>query len=137
MTPHQKRLDTLQARTIRQRAAFLEQLKKTPVVQLAAEKVGTGRTTVYNWRERDKKFADAMDVALEEGKHLVNDVAESQLMAAIRERNMTAIIFWLKHHHPGYTTKVEINATIKDEYELTSEQKAVIREALRLAALPR
>jgi hypothetical protein len=127
----------LQPRTVRHRVAFLEQLKKTPVVLLSAEKTGISKATVYRWRERNVEFAAEMDRALEEGKMLVNDVAESQLMAAIKERNLTAIIFWLKHHHRDYATKVEINATVRDEYELTPEQKAIVREALRLATSPK
>jgi hypothetical protein len=128
---------TVQARTVRGKTEFLEQIKRTPVIQLACEKVGIGRATVYRWRETDKAFAAAMDQALKEGQKLVSEIAESQLMAAIKERNMTAIIFWLKHHDPSYMTKVEINANIKEIHELTPEQREVIRQALRLAALPK
>ena len=84
----------------------------------------------------DEEFAKITDESLAEGKLLVNDMAESQLMSAIRDRNMTAIIFWLKHHHSSYGTRVEITAKIQDKQELTSEQKALVEEALRLAALP-
>ena len=67
---------------------------------------------------------------------MVNDVAESQLMAAIRERNMTAIIFWLKHHHKEYGHIIKIAAQINHITEtLTPEQEALVREALRLASL--
>ncbi len=128
---------TIQLRIARNRAELLEQLKKTPIVQIACEKIGISRATVYRWREADTEFAKEMDQALLDGKLLVNDVAESQLMAAIRERNMSAIVFWLKHHHPSYVTKVEINANIKEAHELTPEQRLLIQEALRLAALPK
>lgn len=122
---------------VREKSLLLEQLKKTPVVQIVCERVGVSRATFYRWREIDKEFEKAVDAAILSGNLLVNDIAESQLMSAIRERNMTAIVFWLKHHHPSYTTKVEINAHIKDDYDLTPEQKALIQEALRLAALPK
>ena len=115
---------------------FLEQVTKTPIVQLACEKVCISRATIYRWRESDKEFAKAMDKALYEGKLLVNDVAESQLMSAIRERNMTAIIFWLKHHHQEYVPRIKIDAQISHLTEkLTPEQEKIVREALRLAAL--
>lgn len=133
---NEKRKRTIAARIAQDRAALLEQLKRTPVLQLACEKLGIGRATAYRWKNDDSEFAEALDEALLEGKLLVNDVAESQLMAAIKERNMTAIVFWLKHHHPSYTTKVEITAHIKDNYELTPEQRALVEEALRRAALP-
>src|SRR3989344_7261965 len=118
-----KRAATIAARIARDKATVIEQLKKTPIVQLACERSGVTRSTFYRWRDKDNEFAEAVAAALLEGTLLVNDVAESQLMTAIRERNMTAILFWLKHHHPAYTTKVEINAHIKDDYELTPEQK--------------
>lgn len=127
---------TIATRIAQDKAALLEQLKKTPILQLACEKIGIARATAYRWKDIDPEFTKSLDAALLEGKLLVNDVAESQLMAAIKERNMTAIVFWLKHHHPSYTTKVEITAHIKENYELTLEQQALVEEALRRAALP-
>src|SRR3989344_2055138 len=125
---------TIAARIAVNRKALLEQLKKTPIMQIACERAGISRATAYRWKDDDPEFAKALDEALLEGKFLVNDIAESQLMAAIRERNLGAIVFWLKHHHPSYTTKVEITANVKNDYELTPEQKALVQEALRLAA---
>ncbi len=132
----EKKKQTIAARIAQDKTALLEQLKKTPILQLACEKIGVARSTAYRWREIDPEFIKALNGALLEGKLLVNDVAESQLMAAIRERNMTAIVFWLKHNHPSYKTKVEITAHIKENYELTPEQRALVGEALRRAALP-
>jgi hypothetical protein len=49
---------------------------------------------------------------------------------------MTGIIFWLKHHHPAYATRVEITATNKNqEINLTDEQKELLNKALEMAAL--
>ncbi|MBI2096276.1 MAG: hypothetical protein HYT43_01420 [Candidatus Taylorbacteria bacterium] len=117
-----------------QKAFLLEQLKKTPIIQIACEKVGISRMTYYRWRKDDPEFAKASDSALSEGSLLVNDMAESQLMSAIRDKNMTAIIFWLKHHHANYTNRLEISGHIKTE-ELTSEQKKLVQKALALASL--
>ncbi len=115
---------------------LIEQLKKTPVVQIACEKTEIGRATYYRWRKESAEFAEKADEAIKEGLLLVNDLAESQLISAIRDKNLGAIVFWLKHHHRAYTTKVEINASInKLNEQLTPEQEAVVREALRLTAL--
>jgi len=37
-------------------------------------------------------------------------MAESQLLSLIKDKNITAIIFWLKHHNPVYSPKLEISA---------------------------
>lgn len=114
----------------------IQQLKKTPIVQVSCEKVGIGRATFYRWKQEDKDFATRADEALLEGSLLVNDVAESQLMSAIRDKNLTAIIFWLKHHHPSYATKVEVTARLKADNEiLTPEQEELVTKALKLASL--
>lgn len=123
-------------KTDKNKDLLIEQLKKTPVVQVACEKVGVGRATFYRWKQEDKDFATKADEALLEGSSLVNDVAESQLMSAIRDKNLTAIIFWLKHHHPNYATKVEVTARLKADNEvLTPEQEALVTRALKLASL--
>lgn len=116
---------------------LLTQFKKTPIVQVACEKLGIGRASYYRWRNDDEDFAEAADEALAEGAQLVNDMAESQLLSAIKNQNMTAIIFWLKHHHNRYATKVEVTAKHQQiDEQLTPEQQAIVTEALRLAGLP-
>lgn len=127
---------TIQKRIDKNQELLIEQLKKTPIVQVACEKVGVGRATYYRWRKDNEYFAEQADISITEGSLLVNDMAESQLMAAIREKNLTAIIFWLKHHHPNYATKVEVTARLKADNEvLTPEQEAIVTRALKLAAL--
>src|SRR3989339_853814 len=96
-----------------QKASLVEQLKKTPIIQIACEKIGISRATYYRWRIADKSFKAKTDEALVAGSALINDMAESQLISAIRDQNMTAIIFWLKHHHRDYKTKVEISGRLK------------------------
>ena len=112
---------------------LLEQLRKTPIVQIACQKLDVHRATFYRWRE-DEKFAEESDLAIAEGTMLVNDMAESQLVAAIQEKNLSAIQFWLRHHHAKYGTKIELSGKIVTDKPLTAEQELVIREALRLAA---
>jgi len=111
---------SIQDRQEEQKKLLLEQLQKTPIVQIACEKSGVGRATYYRWRNEDPDFAKEADTALKEGRSLVNDMAESQLMSAIRDKNMTAIIYWLKHHHESYTTRVEISGSLKTEHVLIS-----------------
>lgn len=113
---------------------LLEQLKKTPVVQVACQKLGISRATYYRWRQNQKFAADA-DRAILEGSQMINDMAESQLIQAIQERNLSAIQFWLRHHHRAYGMKLELSGTLGvTDTTLTDEQKKLVRKAVRLAA---
>jgi len=112
---------------------LIEEIKKRPIIEAACKKIGIGRATFYRWRKADEKFAEQIDYALNEGKALVNDMAESQLISAIRDRNLSAIIFWLRSHHNDYRNKVEINGKLKTDQEITPEQEETILKALKLS----
>ncbi|KKU75149.1 MAG: hypothetical protein UY01_C0022G0009 [Candidatus Nomurabacteria bacterium GW2011_GWB1_47_6] len=107
-TPQEKRLDTLTEDTEKKKKALVTQLRRTPIVQLACERVDVGRATYYKWRARDQVFARAADRAKKAGEFFINDMAESRLLRMIQDDNITAIIFWLKHNNPKYavTTRV-------------------------------
>ena len=119
----------------RDKELLLEQLRKIPIITVACEKVGVGKSTVYRWREEDKKFAKNLEEALTEGESLVNDMGESQLISLIKERNLPAIRFWLNHRHAKFRDRVEITAKFEKQEELTAEQEETVREALRLASI--
>jgi len=122
---------------INQKKSLLEQLKKTPVIQFACEKSGVSRATFYRWRTEDKEFKKSAEEAILEGEAFITDMTESQLISLIKDKNFHAIQLWLRHHHPRYNNRVEINATINNPIEqMTTEQEAVFKEAVKLAALP-
>ena len=123
---------TIEKRQNKEKEILLERLKKTPIVQIACEKCGVGRATYYRWRKDDPKFANMADEALSEGSLLVNDMAESQLLQAIRNQNLGAIIFWLKHHHPSYANKLEVSGKLTEEYHLNPEQEKLMIKALTM-----
>lgn len=125
----------LQDRTQQNRQLMVEQLKKTPVVQIACEKVGVARSTFYRWKDEDPKFAKEADEALAEGVSLINDMAESQLLSAIRDRNISAIFYWLNHRHSAYSNKLEITTKSADTEKLTQEEQDLVTKALKHAAL--
>ena len=60
-------------------------------------------------------------------------MAESQLLGAIRDGNLPAVSFWLKHHHQAYETRIELKqaAGLLDE-NLTKIQKEAVLKALEL-----
>jgi predicted DNA binding protein len=130
-----KSKNTIEKHQSKEKDKVLEQLKKMPIAQLACERAGISRATYYRWRNDDKKFAESADKALEEGEALITDMTESQLISLIHDRNFQALQLWLRHHHPKYANKVEVDGhlTYSDE-ELTPEQAAIVKEALRLAS---
>lgn len=120
----------------KQKELVIEQLKKTPIVQVVAEKVGIHRSTIYRWKAADPDFAQAVDDAMEQSISLINDLAESQLISAIKDKNITAIIYWLKHHHKAYETRVKLDGNIKHSVEgLNDEQNTLVTKALIKAGL--
>ena len=133
---HEKHKATVEARKGEEQALLLEQLKKLPIVSAACEKTGISRPTYYRWRQEDPEFAKAADESIEHGTLLVNDMAEGQLLTAIRNGNLGAVMYWLKHRNANYNNKLEVTARIKQDSDtLTPEQEAAITEALRLASI--
>lgn len=120
-------------KTNKERTIILDQLRKTPIVQIACEKTGIARATYYRWRKQSKKFKKESDKAIIEGRFMINDLAESQLINAIKDKNFGAIKFWLNSHHIDYKSKVEITHRDND-IPLTKEQKTLIRRALKFTS---
>lgn len=115
---------------------ILDQLKRTPIVEAACQKAGISRQTFYRWKFEDPEFAKEVEKAIDDGRMLVNDLSESQVLSLIRDKNWPAISFWLKHHHPSYKTKIQIEGSLQmPQEELTPEQEETVKEALRLASI--
>lgn len=119
---------------IKSQNQFFDELRKIPIIQVACEKTGLSRQSIYRWRKEDKKFSKKMDESITQGVAFINDMSESQLLTMIKEKNYSAISFWLKHRNDNYKNKLEIT-TKENVEELTSEQKIIIRKALRLSKL--
>lgn len=113
---------------------FFEELSKIPIIQVACEKTGVSRNSVYRWKKEDKSFAQAMEKAMSEGVAFVNDMSESQLLTMIKEKNYSAISFWLRHRNDNYKNKLEIT-TKEEPEELSPSQRKVVRNALKLASI--
>lgn len=115
---------------------LINQLAKTPIIEAACKHAGLPRSTYYRWRKDDEAFADACDETIELSIGRINDLAESQLINAIKDQNMGAITFWLKHHHHSYRNRLEVDARMKAvQQELTPEQAELVTKALRLAGI--
>jgi hypothetical protein len=123
-------IQAIEARKNEQKTAVVEQLGKTPIVQLVCEKIGVSRATYYRWRKEDQSFANSCDLAMADGINLVSDMAESKLIGGIKNENHNSISFWLKHRHPAYAEKLHIQAKIEPESPLSPDQEELVRRAL-------
>ncbi|MCB9815827.1 hypothetical protein H6786_00390 [Candidatus Nomurabacteria bacterium] len=129
------RRDTIHARQKKLKEAFLEQLKRTPTIETACQKVGVGRATVYRWINSNKRFKKQVEDALVEGRTFMSDVAENQLFSLIGDREFKAIRLYLTTHNSRYSNKLEISGKVSTDEPLTKEQKRLIKEALRLSSV--
>lgn len=114
---------------------FFEELRKVPIVQVACEKTGLSRNSIYRWKKEDKEFSEKMDQAISDGVSFVNDMSESQLLTMIKEKNWSAISFWLKHRNDNYKNKVELSGIVNTINELSPEQEKLVKQALNLAGV--
>lgn len=123
--------DTIEKRQIADKATLLGFLRKMPIVQIACERAGIARATYYRWRSEDKAFKDESDQSMRDGELFVNDLSESQVISLIKDRNWSAISFWLRNHHPKYADKLTVETSIRrvDE-KLTPEEEKLVQHAL-------
>jgi len=94
---------------------FLEELRKIPIVQVACERCGLSRQSVYRWRNNDPEFRVSMDRALDEGEELLNDLCESQLLSLVKDKNFQAIKYRLDKRHPKYKKSSENAPEVNEE----------------------
>ena len=114
---------------------FFDELRKVPIVQVACEKTGLSRNSIYRWKREDREFSEKMDEAIKDGVAFVNDMSESQLLTMIKEKNWSAISFWLKHRNDNYKNKVELSGVVNTINELSPEQEKLVKQALNLAGV--
>ena len=115
---------------------LIAQLQDMPIVEVACRRAGIARATYYRWMQKDTKFAEQCRAALEHSTQAVSDIAEAKLISAIQAGNMSAISFWLRHHHKSYRTKLDIQGTIRHQATiLIDEQSRLVERALRLGGL--
>ena len=117
--------------------SILTLLRKGHVLEVVCQQCKITRQTFSRWKREDAEFAQAVAEATTDGKEFLNDISEASLISAIKENNLTAVMYYLKHNHPSYKTRVEVEARILSSYQLSDEQKALVAESLAKAALPK
>lgn len=92
-------------------------------------------STAYEWRADDKGFNDRVIAARDISDEIGGDLAESKLLKAINNEDLTAIIFYLKTKHKkrGYVERSSQEIDLKGRVtyaEMTDEElDAEIRRA--------
>lgn len=107
---------------------IIELLERTPIIEIVCSKVGISRSTLYRWSEQDPELRQKIDVALEKGRLVINDMAESQIISGIKERNLGAAKYWLSNNNSRYKKALPDNEP--EENPLTEERKAMISKAM-------
>lgn len=127
---------TIKVRQTKLKELFLEQLKKTPTIEHSSQKVGVSRMTILRWRKANKNFHREIEIALQEGREFVSDLAENQMFSLIMQGDTSMVRFWLTHNNERYRNKLELSGKLDTKSDpLTKEQRKAIREALNLSSL--
>jgi hypothetical protein len=122
---------TVNKRIADNKEQLIKQFKKMPIIQIACERNDISRSTFYRWCQEDSEFAKKARDALLDGKAMINDMAESQLISSIKDKSFQAIAYWLKHNHPDYRTRVELTPSAPQE-SLSAEQESKVLTAIQL-----
>lgn len=81
---------------------LIEELEKTPIIQVACDKVGISRNTFYRWMKEDEDFLARVSEAMSLGTGLVNDVAISNVFEGIKRKDPMYTKYWLDRKHPDF-----------------------------------
>ena len=89
----------------KEKEKVIEQLRLNSIVALACQIANVSRATYYRWLEKDEKFRQKVEEAKSEGFDVINDLAESKLIVAIKNGEFKAINYRLSRCHPTYSDK--------------------------------
>lgn len=92
----------MRKRQPRQKKQLLEQLERVPVIEVACKKVGIARSTYYRWITEDSEFESSAEKALDTGRCVINDVAESKIIQKVSDGDWRAVKYWLESNNKRY-----------------------------------
>ncbi len=115
---------------------LLDSLEKSlGIVTTACKSAGVARSSFYEWKEKDLKFAKSV----EEIDNVTLDFAESSLHKQINDGNATSTIFYLKTKgkRRGYIERTELDVSNSDgtlqptidTSKLTTDQLKALKDA--------
>lgn len=81
---------------------LLEELEKHGIIQYACDKNGISRNTFYRWMKEDQVFLERVNESVSLGVGGLNDMALSNLVNGIKNKDMATTKFWLIHRHAEF-----------------------------------
>ncbi len=115
------------SRQKKEKVLLLENLEKYPIIQIACEKTWISRATYYRWIEEDSEFWNKVEIAIQNWRNLVNDIAESNLISLVKEKHPWAIYYRLNNNHLRYSYKNNIQNVI---IQTSKQEKKQIQNIL-------
>ena len=113
---------------------MIAQIEKIPIIEVACAKAGISRMTHYRWLKEDKEYAAAFRAAMDEGMKRITDMAETQLINLIKQGKIPAVMYWLRHRHPAYRNRVEVEMR-REEEEMSEEELADVARGVALGGV--
>lgn len=98
---------------------LVEEIEKTPLVQVACDKVGISRNTFYRWVKEDPELPARVNEAMSLGMGVVNDVAVSNVLEGIKKKDIGYTKYWLTNNHPNFKKQPVPRSNLDDVLEYT------------------
>lgn len=95
---------------------FIEELKEIPIVSIVCKRTGIGKSTFYRWMHEDMDFNEKVYKALEVGRENITDIAEGQLIGAMRKGEKWAIQCVLENNSRRYYKPKRVQDTLEAPY---------------------
>ncbi len=96
---------------------ILEEIERTPIIQVVCEKFGISRQTFYRWMNESEDNFNDVNKAMGFGVGLVNDVAESNVLTGIKNKDAAYTKYWLSHRHEAYKKPFRHRDASNDQFE--------------------
>lgn len=87
--------------------------------------------TFYRWLKTDKAFKKQVEEITACSRDVFNDVAESQIISAMKNGNIGASKFFLTHNHPIYKKQSRKDEE-EEQVELTLEEMKLVKELAKI-----
>jgi hypothetical protein len=118
--------DRTAERTAKDKERFLDELSKTPNVEVTCKKVGVSRATYYRWRNEDQTFYEDAEANLKLSRNAMNDLVEWKLLDNVKKGQQPAITYYLSHNHQTYKSKY----TFQEQFAIEIERSRQFRSEM-------